>query len=68
MAKKKAEVVVPKDFTSSFKLPSAVKCVMATIADKHARGAYKRAMIAAELTYLANKKKQPSRADLSKDE
>lgn len=67
MAKKTEKVekvAAPQKNTSHFKLPGSVKRVMATIQDKHVRGAFKRAMISAELTYQANKKKA-GRADAS---
>jgi hypothetical protein len=73
MATKKAKkdqavaVIIGKP-NQHFKLPGSIKCVMASIEDKHARGAYKRAMISAELTYQANKKKRVERTDTSKDE
>lgn len=50
---------VPKEFTSNFKFPSSCKAVMALqYTDPHRAGEYKRSMIAAELTYIANKKKR----------
>lgn len=68
LAKKRTDLT-PKEFTSGFKLPKPVKRVMSLqFTDQHARGAYKRAMVAAEKTYLSNKKKQPGRADSGSDD
>jgi hypothetical protein len=66
--KKVNDVVVVLKPNNHFKLPGTVKRVMASIDDPHARGAYKRAMISAELSYQANKKKRLTRSDVSKDE
>ena len=54
---------------SHFKLSKSTKRVMSLqYTDRHARGAYKRSMIAAEYALLANKKRQPGRADVGNDE
>ena len=68
--KSSAQTVEIGVLSKSFKLPKPVKAIMALQfpGDAHRRGAYKCAMINAELTYLANKKKQISRADIGKDE
>jgi len=54
---------------SSFKLSKTSKRVMSLqYTDAHLAGAYKRSMIIAEFAYAANKKKQPSRADVATDD
>ena len=71
MSKKKSgqSSTMPKELTSGFKFPSACKAVMALqYTDPHRAGEYKRVMVAAEKTYLANKKKKSVLAGNSADE
>jgi hypothetical protein len=66
--KKKQEQVSPKGNSSHFKLSSTAKCVMALqYTDSQRAAEYKRAMISAEVSQAANKKKQHTRADTKED-
>lgn len=61
MAKKESSrsSTIPKEFTSGFKFPKTFKRMMALqCKDAHEAGRFKRVMIGAQLSYLANKKKK----------
>lgn len=50
---------IPKEFTSGFKFPKTFKRMMALqYTDAHLAGDFKRVMIGAQLSFLANKKKK----------
>jgi hypothetical protein len=54
--------------TASFRLSAQTKRFMATILDPHKRGAYKRAMIDAELSGAQGARREKGRRDDSKSD
>ncbi len=48
---------------ANYKMPSEVKRIAATIVDPHARGAYKRAMIAADMAAQQAKNRTKTRRE-----